>query len=89
LLSVTFNRMLDGAVKQGLKRADAKKILTQSLFSIAKLLETEHPAVLREKFSSSRGTTIDRLLSLEEDRARYIYSKVVIVSTKRSLEIGK
>ena len=89
LLSVAFDGMLDGAVKQGLNRADAKKILTQSLFSMAKLLETEHPAVLREKFSSPRGTTIDGLLSLEEDRARYAYSKAVIATTKRSLEIGK
>jgi pyrroline-5-carboxylate reductase len=89
LLSVAFDGMLDGAVKQGLKRADAKKILTQSLFSMAKLLESEHPAVLREKFSSPKGTTIDGLLSLEEDRARYAYSKAVIATTKRSLEIGK
>jgi pyrroline-5-carboxylate reductase len=89
LLSVAFDGMLDGAVKQGLKRADAKKILTQSLFSMAKLLETEHPAVLREKFSSPKGTTIDGLLSLEEDRVRYAYSKAVIATTKRSLEIGK
>lgn len=89
LLSVAFDGMLDGAVKQGLKRADAKKILTQSLFSMARLLETEHPAILREKFSSPKGTTIDGLLSLEEDRARYAYSKAVIASTKRSLEIGK
>jgi pyrroline-5-carboxylate reductase len=89
LLSVAFDGMLDGAVKQGLKRADAKKILTQSLFSLAKLLETEHPAVLREKFSSPKGTTIDGLLSLEEDRARYAFSKAVIASTKRSQEIGK
>ncbi|KAE9377487.1 pyrroline-5-carboxylate reductase [Stipitochalara longipes BDJ] len=89
LLSVAFDGMLDGAVKQGLKRADAKKILTQSLFSMAKLLENEHPAVLREKFSSPKGTTIDGLLSLEEDRARYAYSKAVIATTKRSLEIGQ
>ncbi|PMD53645.1 pyrroline-5-carboxylate reductase [Hyaloscypha bicolor E] len=89
LLSVAFDGMLDGAVKQGLKRADAKKILTQSLFSMAKLLENEHPAVLRERFSSPKGTTIDGLLSLEEDRARYAFSKAVIASTKRSLEIGK
>jgi len=89
LLSVAFDGMLDGAVKQGLRRADAKKILTQSLYSMAKLLENEHPAVLREKFSSPKGTTIDGLLSLEEDRARWAYSKAVIASTKRSLEIGK
>jgi pyrroline-5-carboxylate reductase len=38
---------------------------------MAKLLESEHSAVLREKFSRPKGTTIDGLLSLEEDRARY------------------
>ncbi len=84
LLSIAFDGMLDGVVSQGLRRADAKKILTQSLFSMAKLLETEHPAVLREKFSSPKGTTIAGLLSLEEDRARYAFSKAVIATSKRS-----
>jgi pyrroline-5-carboxylate reductase len=88
--TVAFDGILDGAVKQGLKRADAKKILTQSLFSVASLLESgEHPAELREKFSSPRGTTIEGLLSLEEDRVRYGFSKAVIASSKRSEEIGK
>ena len=90
LLSVAFDGMLDGAVSQGLKRADAKKILTQSLVSMAKLLENgEHPAVLRERVSSPKGTTIDGLLSLEEDRVRYAFSKAVIASSKRSQEIGR
>ncbi|TVY83410.1 Pyrroline-5-carboxylate reductase [Lachnellula suecica] len=90
LFTVAFDGILDGAVKQGLKRADAKKMLTQSLFSIASLLESgEHPAVLREKFSSPRGTTIEGLLSLEQDGVRYAFSKAVIASSKRSEEIGK
>jgi len=88
-LTVAFDGMLDGAVSQGLKRADANKMLTQLLFSMAKLLENEHPAVLREKFSSPKGTTIDGLLSLEEDRVRHAFSKAVIASSKRSQEIGK
>lgn len=90
LLSVAFDGMLDGAVSEGLKRADAKKILTQALFSLATLLDNgEHPSVLREKFSSPKGTTIDGLLSLEEDRARYAFSRAVIAASKRSQEIGK
>ncbi len=89
LLSVAFDGMLDGAVNQGLKRGDAKKILSQALFSMAKLLEEEHPAVLREKFSSPKGTTIDGILSLEEDRVRFAFSKAVIAASKRSHEIGK
>lgn len=90
LFTVAFDGMLDGAVKQGLKRADAKVMLTQSLFSVAALLESgEHPAVLREKFSSPRGTTIEGLLSLEEDRVRWAFSKAVVASSKRSEEIAK
>jgi pyrroline-5-carboxylate reductase len=90
MLSVAFDGMLDGAVSQGLKRADGKKLLTQALFSMAKLFENgEHPAVLREKFSSPKGTTIDGLLSLEEDRVRYAFSKATIATSKRSQEIGK
>jgi pyrroline-5-carboxylate reductase len=45
--------------------------------------------VLREKFSSPKGTTIDGLLSLEEDRVRYAFSKATIATSKRSQEIGK
>ena len=88
-VSVALDGLLDGAVNQGLKRADAKKMVTQALFGLAKLLENgEHPAVLREKCSSPRGTTIDGLLQLEEDRVRYAFSKAVIASSKRSREIG-
>lgn len=89
LFTVAFDGMLDGAVSQGLKRADAKKILTQQLFSLAKLLENEHPAVLRESISSPKGTTIAGLLSLEEDRARYAYTRAINASSNRSKEIGK
>lgn len=89
LLSVAVDGMLDAAVSQGLKRADAKTILTQTLVSLAKLLENEHPAVLREKVSSPKGTTIAGLLSLEEDRARYAYTRAVNASSERSKEIGR
>lgn len=88
-LSVALDGILDGAVSQGLKRADARTMVTQSLLSLARLLENgEHPAVLRERYASPRGTTIAGLLSLEEDRARYAFSKAVIASSKRSQDIG-
>jgi pyrroline-5-carboxylate reductase len=84
-LSVALDGMLDGAVSQGLKRAQARTMLTQSLIGLAKLLdEGNTPDVLREKFSSPRGTTIDGLLSLEEDRVRHAFSKAVIKSTLKS-----
>lgn len=88
LLSVALDGILDGAVHQGLKRAQARTILTQSLVSLAKLLEEGNtPDELREKFSSPRGTTIEGLLSLEEDRVRHAFSKSVIKATHRSLNM--
>ena len=84
-LSLAIDGILDGAVSQGLKRAQARKMMTQSLVGLAKLLEEGNtPDQLREKFSSPRGTTIAGLLSLEEDRVRHAFSKAVIASTHRS-----
>lgn len=84
-LSVALDGVLDGAVSQGLKRGQARTMLTQSLIGLAKLLEEGNTGdMLREKFSSPRGTTIEGLLSLEEDKVRYAFSKAIIKSTHRS-----
>lgn len=87
-LSVALDGILDGAVAQGIKRAEGRKMLTQSLIGLAKLLEAgDTPDQLREKFSSPRGTTIEGLMSLEEDRVRYAYTKCIVKATKRSQEM--
>ena len=84
-LSVAIDGMLDGAVSQGLKRAQARTMITQSLVGLVRLLEEGNtPDQLREQFSSPRGTTIAGLLSLEEDRVRHAFSKAVHASTLRS-----
>lgn len=89
-LTVALDGLLDGAVNQGLKRLDARRMLAQNLRGLAALLENdEHPAMIREKAASPRGTTIAGLLSLEEDRVRAAFSKAVIKSTERSIQIGK
>lgn len=87
-LSVALDGMLDGAVHQGIKRAEARKMLGQALIGLAKLLENgDTPDALREKFSSPRGTTIEGLMSLEADGVRSAYTRAVIASTKRSQEM--
>ena len=84
-ISVAVDGMLDGAVKEGIKRAEARKMLAQTLRSFAALLENgETPDTVREKFSSPKGTTIAGTMSLEEDRVRYAYSKAVVKATERS-----
>jgi pyrroline-5-carboxylate reductase len=84
-ISVALDGILDGAVSQGLKRSLGRTMVTQSLMGLAKLLEAgDTPDVLREKFASPRGTTIDGLLSLEEDKVRSAFSKAVIKTAHKS-----
>ena len=87
-MSVAIDGMLDGAVKEGIKRAEARKMFAQTLRSFAALLENgETPDTLREKFSSPKGTTIVGTTSLEEDRVRYAYTKAMVKATQRSQEM--
>jgi pyrroline-5-carboxylate reductase len=84
-ISVALDGILDAAVNQGIKRPEARKIMAQSLIGLAKLLESgSTPDMLREKISSPRGTTIEGLMSLEEDRVRYAFTKAIVRATKRS-----
>lgn len=86
--TIAVDGMLDGAVQQGLKRSEGKKILAQALRGLAAILEDgQHPAILRENASSPRGVTIAGLLSLGEDRVRYAYGKATIKATERSLNM--
>lgn len=88
-LTVAFDGILDGAVAEGLKRAEARDILTQSLLGMAKLIQNgEHPATLREMVSSPRGTTIQGLLRLEKAGARSAYSEAVIDAISRGKNMG-
>lgn len=58
----------DAAVKYGLKRADAYRLIAQMILGSAKLqLETgAHPAVLKDNVCSPAGTTIRGVTALEE-----------------------
>jgi pyrroline-5-carboxylate reductase len=83
-ISVALDGIFDAAVNQGIKRPEARKIMAQSLIGLARLLESGNtPDILREKISSPRGTTIEGLMSLEEDRVRYAFTKAVVQAVKR------
>lgn len=84
-LTVAIDGILDGAVKEGIKRADARALMAQSLRGLTHLLESGKTGdVIREETSSPRGTTIEGLTGLEEDRVRYAYCRSVERGTKRS-----
>lgn len=62
----------DAAVKYGMKRADAYRLISQMVLGSAKLqLATgEHPGVLKDNVCSPAGTTICGVTALEEQGFR-------------------
>lgn len=87
-MTIAVDGLLDGAVAEGIKRAEAKEMLAQMLRGMADLLAAgSHPAVLREEISSPRGTTIRGLLALEKGAVRGSFSRAIIDATKRAGEM--
>ena len=86
-LALIAEAFTDGAVKQGLKRADAAKI-TQGLFSgFAKLLKTTHPALLKDGVMSPGGTTAAGYAALEETGVRNGCMQAIEAAYKRAKEL--
>jgi len=87
-LALIAEALSDGAVKQGLKRADAAKI-TEGLFGgFAKLLKTTHPALLKDGVMSPGGTTAAGYAALEEAGVRNGCIQAIEAAYKRAKELG-
>ncbi|QSZ28505.1 hypothetical protein DSL72_003002 [Monilinia vaccinii-corymbosi] len=85
-----FDGILDGAVSEGMKRDTATEILAGSMLAAAKMIQNgEHPAVLREKISSPKGTTIQGLKTIEKGGVRSTYTDATIDSVQHGLNMAK
>ncbi|MFA7069870.1 MAG: pyrroline-5-carboxylate reductase, partial [Sulfurimonas sp.] len=86
-LALIAEALADGAVKEGLKREDAMRV-TEGLFSgFAKLLEQNHPALLKDRVMSAGGTTAAGYSALEDGGVRSACMGAISKAYKRAKEL--
>jgi len=76
-LALVAEAMMDGAVKQGMKRSDSIELVEALFGGFAPLLSAQHPALLKDAVMSPGGTTAAGYASLEEGRVRDSFIKAI------------
>jgi len=77
LLTLVAEAMMDGLVKEGMKRVDAVGV-TNSLFKgFAPLIASNHPALIKDSVMSPGGTTAAAYGALEEGAVRSSFIKAI------------
>jgi len=85
LLALVAESMMDGLVKEGVKRADAMAI-TASLFEgFAPLIKDMHPALIKDSVMSPAGTTAAAYAQLEQDGVRGSFMEAI----KKAYDVTK
>ncbi len=83
--------MVDAAVRQGMKRADAQRLVLATVYgSAAYAIETEqHPAQLRNAVTSPGGTTAAGIAELEAAGFRTAVDSAIEAAYERARELGE
>ncbi len=88
-LSLIAESLSDGAVKAGLERHISNE-LVQGLFEgFSKLLDTKHPALIKDSVMSPGGTTAAGMGKLEEGAVRDAMIKAIEAAHNKAVEIGQ
>jgi len=83
--------LTDGGVAEGLPRSQALELAVQTVQGAAAMVaETGlHPAILRDMVTSPGGTTIEAVVSLEQNGFRAATINAVRTASKKAEEMGK
>lgn len=84
-LALVAEALADGAVKQGLKRDDAMTLMRGLFSGFGELIQSEHPALLKDGVMSPGGTTAAGYAALEAEGVRQGFIKAVEDAYKRTL----
>ena len=88
-LAVVAEALSDGAVTLGLPREKAYEYIPTLFEGVGRLLEDEHPAILKDKVMSPAGTTASGYSALEKGRVRDSFIEAIKSAYNRSQELGK
>lgn len=84
-----IDALADGGVAAGMPRAQAQRLAAQTALGAARwVLESGHPAQLKENVASPGGTTIAGLRELEARGLRSAVIEAVVAAARRAQELG-
>ncbi len=86
-LALIAEALVDGAVKQGLKREDAMASMRGLFEGFSTLIKDTHPALLKDAVMSPGGTTAAGYGALEEGNVRASCMKAIEKAYKRATEL--
>ncbi|MBN2896100.1 MAG: pyrroline-5-carboxylate reductase [Campylobacterales bacterium] len=84
-LALIAEALSDGAVKQGLKRADAMTLMRGLFEGFGALIQHEHPALIKDGVMSPGGTTAQGYSALEAHGTRAACIAAIEAAYKRTL----
>ncbi|MFK5976110.1 MAG: pyrroline-5-carboxylate reductase [Sulfurovum sp.] len=86
-LALIAEALADGAVKQGLKRADAMSIMKGLFDGFGTLIQDTHPALLKDAVMSPAGTTAYGYSALEDGNVRASCMNAIKRASYRAKEL--
>lgn len=89
LFAMIAEALADEGVAQGLPRATALALARETMLGTAKLLEIQHPAILKENVMSPGGTTAAGVIAAENHALRSAVQAFVRAAAEKSRELGK
>jgi len=86
-LTLIAEALTDGAVKQGMKRADAMTTMRGLFAGFGELIQNEHPALLKDAVMSPGGTTAAGYSALESGNVRASCIDAIQKAYQRATEL--
>lgn len=87
-LALIAEALTDGAVKQGMKRADAMVIMQGLFDGFAEVIKHTHPALLKDAVMSPGGTTAAGYSALEDGGVRASCINAIEKAYKKAVEMS-